>query len=565
MARSKKRLGELLLEANKITEKDLLKALEEQKKYGDKLGKSIVKLGLLSEREIIDTVSRQLGIPVININELTIPEELIRLIPPEMAKGSLVMPVVKRHNVLKLAMVDPLDINAMDNVARVVKMEIEPLMVTESDLKQALERYYGLKTIVEETLDRIKQQEVTLVKDEGEDLDRDERISVDMVEEEPVVRFVNSLLAQALADNASDIHVEPSKHDMRVRMRVDGKLRDVPSPEKKLFLPIISRIKILAGIDIAKTRTPQDGRFNIRESNREVGLRVATFPTIYGEKVVLRLLDKSTSLYGIDNLGLLRDDKEKIKNVLKRPYGFILSTGPTGSGKSTTLYAIMNSINSPEKNIITIEDPVEYTLEGLSQAQVNPRAGLTFESGLRSILRQDPDVIMVGEIRDKETANIAIHSALTGHLVLSTLHTNDASSAVMRLVEMGIEPFLVTSSVTCVIGQRLIRKICPECKESYYPTDSIHKAFQIKDDVLLYRGKGCPACTYKGYRGRTGIYEVFIIDDELREMIINRVSSETLKKKACEKGMRTMRDDAIMKVLSGVTSLEEALTVVQEE
>ncbi len=565
MVRSKKRLGELLLEANKITEKDLLKALEEQKKYGDKLGKSIVKLGLLSEREIIDTVSRQLGIPVININELTIPEDLIRLIPPEMAKGSLVMPVIKRHNVLKLAMVDPLDINAMDNVARVVKMEIEPLMVTESDLKQALERYYGLKTIVEETLDRIKQQEVTLVKDEGEDLDRDERISVDMVEEEPVVRFVNSLLAQALADNASDIHVEPSKHDMRVRMRVDGKLRDVPSPEKKLFLPIISRIKILAGIDIAKTRTPQDGRFNIRESNREVGLRVATFPTIYGEKVVLRLLDKSTSLYGIDNLGLLRDDKEKIKNVLKRPYGFILSTGPTGSGKSTTLYAIMNSINSPEKNIITIEDPVEYTLEGLSQAQVNPRAGLTFESGLRSILRQDPDVIMVGEIRDKETANMAIHSALTGHLVLSTLHTNDASSAVMRLVEMGIEPFLVTSSVTCVIGQRLIRKICPECKESYYPTDSIHKAFQIKDDVLLCRGKGCPACTYKGYRGRTGIYEVFIIDDELREMIINRVSSETLKKKACEKGMRTMRDDAIMKVLSGVTSLEEALTVVQEE
>ncbi len=565
MTRKKKRLGELLLEANKITEKDLLKALEEQKKYGDKLGKSIVKLGLLSEREIIDTVSRQLGIPVININELTIPEELIRLIPSEMAKGSLVMPVIKRHNLLKLAMVDPLDINAMDNVARVVKMEIEPLMVTESDLKQALERYYGLKTIVEETLDRIKQQEVTLVKDEGEDLDRDERISVDMVEEEPVVRFVNSLLAQALADNASDIHVEPSKHDMRVRMRVDGKLRDVPSPEKKLFLPIISRIKILAGIDIAKTRTPQDGRFNIRESNREVGLRVATFPTIYGEKVVLRLLDKSTSLYGIDNLGLLRDDKEKIKNVLKRPYGFILSTGPTGSGKSTTLYAIMNSINSPEKNIITIEDPVEYTLEGLSQAQVNPRAGLTFESGLRSILRQDPDVIMVGEIRDKETANIAVHSALTGHLVLSTLHTNDASSAVMRLVEMGIEPFLVTSSVTCVIGQRLIRKICPECKESYYPTDSIHKAFQIKEDVLLYRGKGCPACTYKGYRGRTGIYEVLVIDDELREMIINRVSSETLKKKAFEKGMRAMRDDAIMKVLSGVTSLEEALTVVQEE
>ncbi len=565
MAGKRKRLGELLLDAEKITEKDLLRALTEQKKYGDKLGKVIVRLGLLSEKEIIDTISRQLSIPIVNINELTIPEEVVKLLSAETAKHSMAIPVMRRQNVLRLAMVDPLDIDAMDNVARIVKMEIEPLIVTEGDLKLALEKYYGLKTIVEETLDRIRQQEVTLVQDDEGDLDQDERISVDLAEEEPVVRFVNSLLAQALADSASDIHVEPSKNQMRVRMRVDGKLRDVPSPEKKMFLPIVSRIKILAGIDIAKTRTPQDGRFNIRDANKEVGLRVSTFPTIHGEKVVLRLLDKSTALYGIDNLGLLRDDKEKIKNVLKRPYGFILSTGPTGSGKSSTLYAILNYINSSEKNIITIEDPVEYTLEGLAQSQVNPRAGLTFESGLRSILRQDPDVIMVGEIRDRETANIAVHSALTGHLVLSTLHTNDAPSAVMRLVEMGIEPFLVTSSVSCVIGQRLIRKICPECKESYYPTPSMHKTFQIKENVLLYRGKGCPACKYKGYRGRTGIYEVLVIDDELRELINNKVPSEVLKKKAQQKGMRIMRDDAIMKVLFGVTTLEEALNVVQEE
>ncbi|HEX2964171.1 MAG TPA: GspE/PulE family protein [Syntrophorhabdaceae bacterium] len=564
MARTKKRLGELLLDAKKISEKDLLGALTEQKKYGDKLGKAIVKLGLLSEREIIDTVSAQLSIPIINISELKIPEEVVRLVPSEMAKNSLMMPVSKRHNVLKVAMVDPLDINAMDNLARLLKMEIEPLIVTEGDLKQALEKYYGLKTIVEETLDRIRQQEVSFVKDEDED-DRDERISVDMVEEEPVVRFVNSLLAQALADNASDIHVEPSKHHMRVRMRVDGKLHEVPSPEKRLFLPIVSRIKILAGIDIAKTRTPQDGRFNMRESNREVAIRVSTFPTIHGEKIVLRLLDKSTALYGIDNLGLLKDDKEKIQDVLKRPYGFILSTGPTGSGKSTTLYAIMNFINSPEKNIITIEDPVEYTLEGLAQAQVNPRAGLTFESGLRSILRQDPDVIMVGEIRDGETASMAVHSALTGHLVLSTLHTNDAPSAIMRLVEMGIEPFLVTSSVSCVVGQRLIRKICSECKEPYHPGTSVNKAFQIKEDVVLYRGKGCPACRFKGYKGRTGIYEVLVVDDELRELITANAPSEVLKRRAREKGMRSMRDDAVMKVLQGVTTLEEALTVVQED
>ena len=564
MARIRKRLGELLLDAKKLTEKDLLRALTEQKKYGDKLGRVIVKLGMLSEKEIIDTVSKQLNIPIIDLKELEIPEDVISIITADMAKSSMVIPIMRRHNVLKLAMVDPLDIDAMDNVARMVMMEIEPLIVPEGELKQALEKYYGLKTIVEETLDRIREQDLTLERDD-KDEDADERISVDVVEEEPVVRFVNSLLAQALADSASDIHVEPSKNIMRVRMRVDGKLRDVPSPDKKMFLAIVSRIKILAGIDIAKTRTPQDGRFNIRESAREVGVRVSTFPTIHGEKVVLRLLDKSTALYGIDNLGFLRDDKEKIKNVLKRPYGFILSTGPTGSGKSTTLYAILNFINSPEKNIITIEDPVEYTLEGLAQAQVNPRAGMTFESGLRSILRQDPDIIMVGEIRDRETANIAVHSALTGHLVLSTLHTNDAASAVTRLVEMGIEPFLVTSSVSCVIGQRLLRKICPECKESYYPTPSVHKTFQIREDVLLYRGKGCPACKYKGYRGRTGVYEVLVMDDELRELIISRAPSEVLKKRAHEKGMRVMRDDAIMKVLFGTTTLEEALNVVQED
>ncbi|MBP6942182.1 MAG: Flp pilus assembly complex ATPase component TadA [Syntrophorhabdaceae bacterium] len=563
--RVRKRLGELLLEAGKITDKDLLKALAEQKKYGDKLGKVIIKLGFLSEKEIIDTVSRQLGIPIVNLDEIEIPEDLVRLISPDMAKNSMIIPVDRVFNVLKLAMVDPLDIDAMDDVSRLANMEIDPVIVTEGELKRALEKYYGLKTLVEETLEKMKERdEVTLLKEEEEE-DLDERISVDLIEDEPVVRFVNSLLAQALADGASDIHVEPSKKQMRVRMRVDGRLRDLPTPEKKLFLPIISRIKILAGIDIARTRTPQDGRFNIRESTKEVGVRVSTFPTIHGEKVVLRLLDKSTALYGIDNLGLLLDDKEKIKNVLRRPYGFILSTGPTGSGKSTTLYAILNHINSPEKNIITIEDPVEYTLDGLAQAQVNVKAGMTFDTGLRSILRQDPDVIMVGEIRDGETANIAIHSALTGHLVLSTLHTNDAASAIMRLVDMGVEPFLVTSSVSCVIAQRLLRRICPDCKESYYPAPSVHRTFQIKEDVLLYRGKGCPSCKYKGYKGRTGVYEVLVMDDELREMVIAKATSEVIKKRAHEKGMRVMRDDAIMKVLFGLTTLEEALNVVQEE
>ncbi|MCX5803094.1 MAG: GspE/PulE family protein, partial [Proteobacteria bacterium] len=507
--------------------------------------------------------SRQLGIPIVNLDEVNIQENLIKLISVDTAKNCMAIPVEKRFNVLKLAMVDPLDIDAMDEIARIVRMETEPLIVTEGELKRALEKYYGIKTIVEETLERMKgKDEVTLIKEEEEE-EQDERISVDMAEEEPVVRFVNSLLAQALADSASDIHVEPYKRTMRVRMRVDGRLRAIPSPDKSMFLAIVSRIKILSGIDIAKTRIPQDGRFNIREGTREFGVRVSTFPTIHGEKAVLRLLDKSTSLYGIDKLGLLHDDSEKLKNVLKRPYGFILSTGPTGSGKSTSLYAILNYINSPEKNIITIEDPVEYTVEGLTQAQVNPKAGLTFDTGLRSMLRQDPDIIMIGEIRDTETATIAIHSALTGHVVLSTLHTNDAPSALTRMIEMGIEPFLVASSVSCVIGQRLIRRVCPECKESYYPPPSIHKSFNINENVLLYRGKGCPSCQYKGYRGRVGVFEILVLDDELRELVVNKSSSDVIRKKGIEKGMRLLRDDAIMKALFGVTTLEEALTAAQ--
>ena len=316
-------------------------------------------------------------------------------------------------------------------------------------------------------------------------------------------------------------------------------------------------------MDIAKTRMPQDGRFNIKEGSKEVGLRVSTFPTIHGEKIVLRLLDKSAALYGIEKLGFLPHDEEKVKNIIKKPYGFILSTGPTGSGKSTTLYAILNHLNSSEKNIITVEDPVEYTLDGLAQAQVNPKAGLTFESGLRSILRQDPDIIMVGEIRDKETATIAIHSALTGHLVLSTLHTNDAAGAVSRLVEMGVESFLVASSVSCVIGQRLLRKICDECKTAYHPSQPLREKLGLGPNAMLYKGTGCPSCRYSGYKGRTGVYEVLAMDDDLRELVLTKTSSDSIRKMAIEKGMMLMYDDAMEKVRLGRTTIEEALSVTQ--
>ena len=552
----KKRLGEILVDAKKLREEDLHKALSEQRKYGEKLGNVLIRMGLLSEKEIMETVSRQLGIPIVNLFDANLSEELFRLIPENIAKNHMVIPFERSFSVLRLAMVDPLDINALDEVARFLRMEVAPCIVTRSEMKWALERYYGIKSLVEETLDKIKETELEGDEEEYEE----ERAPIEMGEEEPVIKFVNSLLAQALADNASDIHIEPSEEIMRVRMRIDGRLREMQSPQKKMLLPIISRVKIMAGMDIAKTRIPQDGRFDI---TKEVGVRVSTYPTMWGEKAVLRLLDKNAALYGIDKLGLLVDDEERLKKVLARAYGFILSTGPTGSGKTTTLYAILNYIHSIEKNIITIEDPVEYTIDYVAQAQVNVKAGLTFESGLRSMLRQDPDIIMVGEIRDKETANIAIHAALTGHVVLSTFHTNDAPGALTRLVEMGIEPFLVASSVSCVMGQRLLRKICEECKEAYMPPSAVLEGIGVHESVPLYRGRGCPVCRNSGYKGRTGVFEVLVMDDEVRELVVDKVSTEVIKKKAMENSMREMREDAIKKALLGVTTLEEALNTTQ--
>jgi type IV pilus assembly protein PilB len=561
----KKKLGEILLEEKVLSEDDLMKALAEQKKYGERLGKVLVNLGFITEKNLIDRISKQLGIQIVVLDDLIIPQELIDLMPGDLAKSYVAIPVRRRQGVLQIAMVDPLDINAIDEIAKTLKAEVVPAITTEAEMKRALEKHYGAKTIVEKTLEQITVDDADEVTVEERDNAEEGQVSINMAEQEPVIRFVNSLLAQAIADGASDIHIEPAAKKMRVRMRIDGRLREVPSPDKKMFLPIISRVKILSGMDIAKTRIPQDGRFNIRERSKEIGLRVSSFPTIYGEKVVMRLLDKSAALLGIDRLGFLPADEEKMETVLKRPYGFILSTGPTGSGKSTSLYAILNHLNSVEKNIITMEDPVEYTVDGLAQAQINPRAGLTFESGLRSILRQDPDIIMVGEIRDKETATMAIHCALTGHIVLSTLHTNDAAGAVTRLVEMGIEPFLVTSSVSCVIGQRLLRKICIECKEPYEPSEAILKSYGFPAGSLLYRGKGCASCKYTGYRGRTGIFEVIVLDDSIKDLVVAKSSAETLKRHAIEHGMTTMYEDGMKKVLLGWTTLEEALSAAKIE
>jgi len=559
--KERKKLGEILVSAKKITEAELQRALTEQKKYGEKLGKILVKMGFITEHEMIQTLSSQLGIPIVRLDKIDIPHEVIGLIPEDLCKNYLVIPVERRFNVLKLAMADPLDITAIDEISKVIKLEIEPCITTENEIKRAIERYFGLSSIMHETLEKIK--DIEAMEEEG--LIEETIMPTEAVEDEPVIKLVNSIISQAIEDNASDIHIEPLEKDIRIRMRIDGKLKEVPSPQKKMFNTIVSRIKILSGMDIAKSRIPQDGRFDVKEAMKDVSVKVSTFPTIYGEKVVMRLLDKNTALYGIDKLGLLDIEKEKILSVLKRPYGFILSTGPTGSGKSTTLYAILNAINTPEKNIVTLEDPVEYTIEGITQSQINPKAGLTFDSGLRAILRQDPDIIMVGEIRDKETASIATHAALTGHIVLSTFHTNDAAGALTRFVEMGIEPFLVASSVTCVIAQRLLRKICEECKEPYYPSYAILENIGIKEPVAFYRGRGCPACRNTGYKGRVGIFEVLIVDDDIRELVVKKASSEEIKSKAIEKGMKTVKDDAITKARIGITSLEEALGFIQED
>jgi type IV pilus assembly protein PilB len=556
----RKRLGELLLEAGKIKPEDLSKALSEQRKYGEKLGRVLVKMGLLTEREIIETLSTQLRVPIVNLDKLDIDPEVIKIVPPEIATAYMIIPIGRNLNVLKVATSDPLDITGIDEVSRVTKAELQIFLATESEIKRALQKYYGAKTLVEETLEEIKEKEVAQEEEEVR-----EELAIEQADEEPVIKFVNTLISQAIKDGASDVHIEGYEKYMRIRMRIDGKLMDIPSPPKKMFLPIVSRIKIMANMDIAKTRVPQDGRFDVKENGKEVSVRVSTYPSIFGEKVVLRLLDKTVSLYALDRIGLLEDDERRIRRILKKPYGFILSTGPTGSGKTTTLYAMLNYLNSPERNIVTIEDPIEYTIENITQAQINVKAGFTFDQGLRAILRQDPDVIMVGEIRDRETAEVAVHAALTGHIVLSTFHTNDAPSALTRLIEMGVEPFLVASSVTCIIAQRLVRRLCGECKEEYTLPRELAQELGLKEGLRIFRPKGCPTCKETGYKGRIGIFEILIMDDEIREMVMRKSPSDLIRKVAKEKGMAEMKEDALRKVSLGITSLEEALSVTQVE
>ena len=559
------RLGDLLLKEGFITQEQLKKALEIQAKEGGRLGEILVRMGAVKEEDVVSTLGKQLGIPYFSLGtgmlKPAIDQGLEELIPKEFAIKNLVLPLSRILKSLTCAMYDPLDLVLIDNLRKLTGCEINPVIATRADIVKAIEEFYGrqafLKEAVEQTYEVAPAVEEAVELTEGE-LSLDALIA--RAEEAPVVKLTDLIIRQAINEHASDIHIEPFKDKISLRYRIDGKLYEIPPPAKHLHLPIISRIKILSKLDIAEKRLPQDGAFFVKLEDRVIDLRVSTIPTIYGEKVVLRILDKSTVILDLNQLGFEPNQLEHIRKNINMPYGLILLTGPTGSGKTTTLYAILNEIKHPTKNIITIEDPVEYRLEGINQVQVKPDIGLTFATALRSFLRQDPDIMLVGEVRDLETAEICIRSALTGHLVLSTLHTNDAPSAINRLIDIGIQPYLITPSLLMVVAQRLIRKLCPDCKEAYEPTPEHLGGIKLNAE-LIYRAKGCPNCTQIGYKGRTCIAEVMVVSDRIREMITQHASYQKIKEVCIAEGMQTLYQSALKKVEQGITSLEEALSV----
>ena len=557
----------MLVEAEIITEEQLRRALVEQRKAGLKLGQFLSRQGVVNENQIVDTLSRQLKIEKYHPDQYPIDMDLARLIPFETAQKLQVAPLRKKGRLLTVAMTDPLDINTMDSIEIMTNSEVEPVVCTEREVNQLINGLYGQKSGMGSVMEGMEIEAQPEEEATQEQAAEEVQVSSlqDMAGEAPVVRLVNSIFAQAIRERASDIHVSPQQNSVQVRFRMDGKLHEVPSPPKSLALPITARIKILANMDITVSRIPQDGRFTLTMDKREINVRVSSMPTIHGENVVLRLLDMSSGVYSLDRLGMIRPDRDKIETMIRKAYGMILSTGPTGSGKSTSLYSILNELNSPDTNIITLEDPVEYRIDNIRQVQLNRKAGMTFAGGLRAILRQDPDIIMVGEIRDSETAAIAIQAAQTGHRLLSTIHTNDAAGAITRFIDMGVEPFLVASALLVSFAQRLVRTICPYCAEPYQPPESALVAWGLDkaENPNFKRGKGCYQCMNSGYKGRTGIFEVLVNDEMIQEMILKRKSSQEITRTAVAEGkLRTLKEDAASKVLQGITTLEEAASSV---
>jgi len=560
--RKRKSLGESLVEQKIITEADLKRAVAESEKTGELLRRSLVKLGLVSEEDIISFYEEQLGIPHVDLSNYLIDAKTAKLVPEALARKYHVVPLFKTGDTLTLAMADPLNVIALDDLRLKTGCTIEPVVAAENDIKQATNQYYGTGGSIEEVIKSIKTDDMAVSATEQEEEISLEKLH-DMAEEAPIIRLVNLIIMQNLRDGASDIHIEPEHDELRVRSRIDGVMHDSTKIPKHMQAAVLSRLKIMADLNIAIKRIPQDGRFQINLEGTQIDVRVSCFPTVHGENIVMRLLDTSSVLLGLEQLGFSKGTLEEFQSLIKKPHGIVLVTGPTGSGKTTTLYSALNTINTPDKNIITLEDPVEYQLKGIRQAQVNPKVGMTFASGLRSILRQDPDVVMVGEIRDKETAEIAVQAALTGHLVFSTLHTNDAPGALTRMTDMGIEPFLISSSVLAILAQRLVRTICTNCKESYKAPAKLLSELGIdgKKDVKFFRGKGCNNCKHTGYKGRIGIYELMLMSDKIGDMVLARNASTAIKKTAQSEGMKTLKEDGIQKVLDGLTTIDEVMRV----
>lgn len=556
----RKKLGDILTISGHINEDQLQKALEYQGKHKIPLGKALKELGFVTEHDIIVALSDQLGIPYVSLSNYQLDPSVLSLIPENLARENKLIPLFKIGNTLTVAMVDPLNVMILDELNRKTSLEVEPSICTEDELGQTLDQYYGSKGTMDEMISIIEET------DEAPSIEESAEISITEESDAPIIKLVNLVLMQAVKEKASDIHVEPNDDILRIRFRVDGVLREVFTQPKNLQNAIISRLKIMADLNIAEKRIPQDGRIQIKVEKKDIDIRVSTIPTVHGENVVMRILDKTNIIVNVEELGLTPRNVKIFKELLEKPYGVILVTGPTGSGKTTTLYSALNYLNTADKNIITIEDPVEYRIDLIRQSQINPKSGLSFAVGLRAFLRQDPDIIMVGEIRDKETANVAVQAALTGHLVLSTVHTNDAPGAVTRLVDMGVEPFLVSSSTAGIIAQRLVRRICPKCKYAYKPPKTLLVDLGIasKDkEVQFFRGKGCRQCRESGYKGRIAIFEMLVIDDNIREMVLEKESTIKIKKYALENGFKTLRHDGLLKALKGITSIEEVMRVTQ--
>jgi len=570
MPSKKKPVGQLLLEKGLIRHEQLEHALNEQQKSGGLLGRILVDLGFVTEADILSTLGAQTGMPAANLPEMDISSEVLEKVSAPIAKVYKIIPVKMEEGILYVAMADPLNINVLDDLRFMLECEVRGMVSNEKDIEEAIVKYYGEKT--ETVQDVLKDMETGAMEIKGSIDNEDEDVHdvatlQELAHQVPVVKLLNLVLIQAIKDKASDLHFEPFEDQFKIRYRVDGMLYEMIPPPRHLALAVTSRIKVMAGMDIAERRLPQDGRIELNMGGREVDLRISTLPTIYGESVVIRILDRGAAMLSLEQTGLLEKDLMILRGLIKKPNGIILVTGPTGCGKTTTLYSALGEINSPEDKIITTEDPVEYNLAGIIQVQIRAHIGLTFSECLRSILRQDPDKILVGEIRDLETAEMSIQASLTGHLVLSTLHTNDAASTVVRLIDMDIEPFLITSTLEAIIAQRLVRKICSNCKEEYSPDARELSLIGLKPEDAkgkkFYRGKGCEICNGIGYKGRTGIFEILVVNDEIRTLIINKATAGDLRKKSHEKGMSMLREDGLKKIWNGITTIEEVARETQ--